>query len=250
MSRTLHLMAQVEVYAVEPDAVDEAAGEAHLAGDEARHLLRVRRAAPGDRVMLINGLGTAWEATVADVSREAARCTLHNRLDRWREPAVELHLGLGVLKGDHFLEAVDMTTQAGVHAITPLISARTIGGFRENKARRAERRALEAAKQCGRGRHPRLNPAQPLAEWCISGGAGVKTFVLDPAGCAPPRLRPGDRALAAVGPEGGFSEDEVLQLERCGFTRISLGPRRLRAAVAAVAAVLALVGPVETRPMD
>ncbi len=239
-------MSQIEVYRVFPKFVDEPAGVAELEGDEARHLLQVRRAVAGERVMLIDGAGSAWPAELIETNGKSARFSIGERLDRWREPGVAIHLGLAVLKGDHWLDALDGCVQAGVQQVTPLKTDRSIAGWKENKARRAERRSLEAAKQCGRGLVPPIDSLHRLAEWCIKLPDDVERFVCEAGGNAVPILPNGAETAVAVGPEGGFTADEIVLLEDHGFKRIDLGARRFRAEMAAIVAVSRLIGPTES----
>ncbi len=239
-------MPQVEVYHVSRDQVDESARTAVISGDEAHHLLRVRRAQPGDVVMLIDGQGCAWQAELRDSDKHTATCSLGERFDQWRESSVKLHLGLALLKGDHWLEALDGCVQAGVHEVTPLQTDRSIAGWKENKAKRAQRRSLESAKQCGRAHVPPVHPEQQLAEWCIQMARIPHRFVAESGGHSVPILSSGDEAVVAIGPEGGFTDTELDLFDEHGFKRIDLGARRFRAEMAAIVTVTRLIGPTET----
>jgi 16S rRNA (uracil1498-N3)-methyltransferase len=240
-------MPQIEVYHVDPANVDEATGTAFLSGDEANHLLRVRRANIGDEVMLIDGLGSAWPGELREADKKSATFILGEKVAQWREPGVKVHLGLALLKGDHWLEALDGSVQAGVHDVTPLITDRSIAGWKENKARRAQRRSLESTKQCGRGFVPPVHPEQHLAEWCIQMADVGTCFVAEPGGVPVPTLENSDEVVVAVGPEGGFTDDELALMEEHGFVRIDLGARRFRAEMAAIVTVARLIGPTETQ---
>ena len=243
-------MAQLEVYRIDPGEVDSARGEGLLTGDEAHHLLRGRRARPGDEIMVIDGNGTAWPATLLEADRSTARLTLGAPIDRWREPPIEVHLGLGLLKADRFGEAVNLAVQAGVGAITPLECKHSVGGWSANKQERTQRIALTAAKQCARGLVPPLHPPQPIAEWCIQQADCKHRFLLDPEGDPAPEIAPGERVALAIGPEGGFHEEEFTILREAGFRPLSLGVRRLRSETAAVVAVAMMTLPVETTLRD
>ncbi|MCB2212391.1 16S rRNA (uracil(1498)-N(3))-methyltransferase [bacterium] len=239
-------MAQLEVYRIEHDQLDESAGTAVLTGDEAHHLLRVRRATSGDRVMLIDGHGTAWAAELREVDGKTALFSMDERFDSWREPPVQVHLGLAILKGDHWFAALDGCVQAGVHEVTPLTSERSIAGWKDNKAVRADRRSLEAAKQCGRGCVPPVHPVQPLVRWCIQVADATHKLIAEPGGEPLPTLIPGETAAVAIGPEGGFSDAELEQFAEHRFARVDLGPRRFRAEMAAMVSVARLIGLAES----
>ena len=238
-------MSQVEVYLADPALIDTEQSRAVLRGDEAHHLLRVRRARPGDELMLIDGIGTAWPGKVMEVDREEATISIGAALPQWNEPPIHVHLGLGLLKSDHFSEAVNLAVQAGVGSITPLDTRYSIAGWSSNKQGRAERLAITAAKQCGRGAVPPLHPVQPLQEWCIQGNDIRHRILLDAEGGPLPRLQQNDRIALAIGPEGGFHEDEIAMLQSAGFTRVRLGRRRLRSETAVAVGVAQLVLSVE-----
>lgn len=238
-------MAQLEVYYAPAERIDPERGIALLPEDESHHLLRVRRGRRGDALVVIDGGGTAWDATLADADGREARVELGERHERWREPAAFVHLGLGTLKGDAFLEAVNGAVQAGVSEVTPLDCRHSVAGWRPKRHERARMTARTAAKQCGRGLVPPLRNVQRVREWGIQCAEYDVKLVLDPEGDPVPPLRAGQSAAIAVGPEGGFHPDELDRLRDAGFVPASLGRRRLRSETAAILAVGALVLPVE-----
>ncbi len=235
-------MAQVEVYRVDPGDVDESSGRAVLREAEAHHLLHVRRARRGEEVMLIDGHGTAWRASLLETDSRSALLALQNRHERWREPAVDVHLGLGTLKGDHFFAAVDLAVQAGVGGITPLDCRRSVARWSDRKTERANRVSLAAAKQCGRGLVPPVLPAQLPGEWGIQQGNRATRLLLSQEGEPMPTVGAGETVAIAIGPEGGFYGEEEAELLRAGFQPVTLGPRRLRSEAAAFAAITLLLG--------
>lgn len=239
-------MAQVEVYHVERSNIDEPASKALLRGDEAHHLLRVRRAQPGSNVVLIDGYGTAWSAELRSSHTNEAEFALLEKYENWREPSVHIHAGIAVLKSDNLLDALDGCTQTGAGEFTPLFTEHSVAGFRENKQRRSERRVLEAAKQCGRGRVPPVHPPQHLEQWCIQQSNHDRRLVFEAGGELVQPARTGESIAIAIGPEGGFSDRELDIMLKSGFELVGLGARRLRAETAAVTAVAALVLPTES----
>lgn len=240
-------MAQIEVYYASPDSIDAVRNEAILAEDEARHLLRVRRARPGDEVMVIDGRGMAWSASLKEARRDRAVLVLDKQYEKWNESPVYVTLGLGLLKADHFLDAVNLAVQAGASQIDPLECRYSIGGFSENRHQRAERVSITAAKQCGRGLIPPVSSPQQLEDWCIQRSDDELKIVLDDVGEAIGSIDVIRNVVLAVGPEGGFHPDEIEMMESNGFLRASLGQRRLRSETAAVLAVASIVLPLEGR---
>jgi 16S rRNA (uracil1498-N3)-methyltransferase len=239
-------MAQLEVYYTPPDLIDLKAGRAVLAEDETHHLVRVRRTRPGDSIVLIDGVGTSWEAKVLSTDGKKSTLQLGEAREDWREPLVHISLGLGILKSNQFELAVNHCVQAGVGEITPLKTRYTVAKWAKYRHDRSRRIATTAAKQCGRGLIPPLREEQPLQPWCIQQAAKDVKLVLDPDGMPFPRLKEGQSVALAIGPEGGFSEEEVETCLDSGFEKVSLGQRRLRAEVAALTAVSLAALPVES----
>ena len=162
------------------------------------------------------------------------------------EPAYALTLALGLLKNrSRFETALEKAVEAGVHTFVPLLTARTEKPtFR---AARAEGILTAAMKQSGRSRRVRLAPPRPFDAVLSEDGhdlvllcheqAGAERSVLDALRIAPDARR----LLVLVGPEGGFTQDEVAQAGARGAHLVSLGPRRLRAETAGIVAAAAVM---------
>lgn len=234
-------MAQLEVYIIDPASIDPDRGTALLEGDEAHHLLRVRRARPGDEVMLIDAQGTAWPATFQEADKSSAILSIGDPLPNWNEPGLKVHLGLGLLKADHVSDAINLAVQAGVSSVSPLETRYAVAGWNEKKGERAVRIARTAAKQCGRGLVPPLHPVQPLDKWCIEVEEMQHRILLDGDGGPLPEMHSGEHVALAIGPEGGFHDDEMAMLEAAGFQRVRLGDRRLRSETAVAVGVAHLI---------
>jgi len=238
-------MAQIEVYFTTPKEFDFGNKRARIVDQEAHHLARVRRSRPGDLVMVINGIGSAWSARVLSIDSQEVIVELLERFDNWREPKVEVQLGLGILKSDGFEAAVNLAVQAGVNAITPLKTRYVVAKWADYRCARCERIALTASKQCGRGLVPSLKDAQPYEEWCIQQSSADHKLILDPDGEAFPVIEEDQVVALAVGPEGGFADEEIEFFVEKGFRKVRLGARRLRAETAAALAVAQVTLPLE-----
>ncbi|MFH0883438.1 MAG: RsmE family RNA methyltransferase [bacterium] len=230
-------MAQIEVYRALPEHIDIDTHRAQLVNQEANHLIRVRRSRPGEQLIVIDGLGSAWKARLLSGDHKEATLELGEHFDSWHEPPVRVKLGLCVLKSDHFETAVDLCVQAGVREISPLISRYTVAKWPDYRAARCGRIALAAAKQCGRGFLPPLRNAQPYDRWCIQEEANDLKLLLDVDGDSFPCPPVGQNIVIAIGPEGGFADEEIETFQQHGFLRVRLGSRRLRSETAAVLAV-------------
>ena len=195
---------------------------------ETRHLVEVLRARVGDRFTVFDGEREAL-AEVVDLGPP-----LRYRVLEERRPEREVVLYVARLKGATLAEVVPAATELGATRIQPLVTRHSVPKeMGEGKLRRLRAVALEAAKQSGRVRVPEVLPPIPLkavpqvAQGLVAhvGATARVREVLDP-----------EKPLAlAVGPEGGFAEEEVALLEARGFTPVSLGRRILRAETAALA---------------
>lgn len=214
--------------------VPSIADEVTVAGDEFHHAIRVVRARAGEEVELFDDAGRLARATIASIERDHAVVRMLEELPS-REAALAVTLAMAIIQLDKFELVLQKATELGVRAIVPLVTDR-IELRRERYAGKLERWQkilLEAVKQSGRGIAPRLEEPAPFAG--VVARDGLKIF-FDADADPSPRIAPPSAVTLFIGPEGGWSEEEV-QLARhhqCTFER--LGPRRLRAETAAIAA--------------
>lgn len=217
-----------------------AAGRALLAGDEARHLGRVLRAQPGDTVILFDGSGRSWTAHVNRIDRDTV--SLDVVAERPPAPAAgpRLTLAVALPKGDRQKWLVEKLTELGVHRFVPLDTTRGVAEGGAAARARLERVVVEACKQCGRDTLMEIAAARPLAAILAEPPPGGRILIADPQGDPPAALAAeisaaaGD-TIALVGPEGGFTPDELAAADAGGAIRVSLGPHILRIETAAIA---------------
>jgi 16S rRNA (uracil1498-N3)-methyltransferase len=200
--------------------------------EEGRHLVEVLRAGVGDRFTVFDESREAL-AEVVDLGPPVRYRILEERRPE-REVGVEVVLYVALLKGDKLSEVVRAATELGATRIQPLITRHSVPKeMGEGKLRRLKAIAKEAAKQSGRLRVPEvLLPiplkAVPEVEQGLVAHVGARALVREVLDL--------NRNLSlAVGPEGGFAEEEVALLKERGFTPVSLGRRILRAETAALA---------------
>jgi len=222
----------------------QAGARIELEPDQAHYISRVLRMRAGDALILFNGSGGQYPATLATVAKNMVVVTTGDFEPVERESPLALHLGIAVSRGDRMDWVVQKATELGVHSITPLLSERTEvrlrGEREEKKLRHWQQVATSACEQCGRNRLPVVHTLQPLQDWSRRVEADVR-LVLDPAAdsCDPGAANPSSVALL-VGPEGGFSAAEVAAAEAAGFQSLQLGPRVLRTETAPLAAIALL----------
>jgi 16S rRNA (uracil1498-N3)-methyltransferase len=214
---------------------------ASLTGDQAAHLARVLRTEPGQIFDVVAG-GFLHRAEVTSVSDKEVLFTLHEELEA--DAALPLHLLLAVFKFDHMEWAIEKATELGVARITPIIARRTEKHLAQAAPKRAERWrriALEASKQSRRTDIPEI--ADPAALKAALEQEKSPTRILlseteqaTPLSAALTAVASAETALA-IGPEGGWTPEEMALFTTHDWTPVTLGPRILRAETAAIAAL-------------
>ncbi|MBD8525563.1 16S rRNA (uracil(1498)-N(3))-methyltransferase [Pseudomarimonas arenosa] len=220
--------------------------EVELEGHAAQHLVRVLRLRPGDAVVLFNGDGHDYRATLSQVGKRGCSAMIESAQAVHNESPLRLHLLQAIARGEKMDLILQKATELGVSEITPIVTERT-----EVKldAERSEKRLAHwngvlrsACEQSGRTRVPLLNPPIGLGH-CLADLAPAQRAILHPkAEQSLSELRP-DRDCAVqllIGPEGGLSERDLQAADVVGFRRYRLGPRILRTETAGLVALAVL----------
>jgi len=197
---------------------------------------------------VFDGVGRGFLGRILGITRREARI----RLEAVEEPPAESPLAItllvGVPKGEKLELVIQKATELGVMTIQPVATlrseVRSVPGREEGRLARWRRVALEACKQSGRSRIPILEPPRSL-EAALSGSPSGIRIVLDPLGdpLEPPlveQARESGSSVLAIGPEGGWSPEEIGTFQDAGFVPICLGPRTLRSETAAIASTALL----------
>ena len=207
------------------------------------HLARVLRVRPGDAVTLFNGDGTNYTGEVAAVTKSQVSVTIHRAEAANSESPLRTHLALAVSKGDRFDWAIKKATELGVTTIIPILSqlidVRLSSERWQKKREHWQHIVISACEQSGRAVVPEVCAPQVLSRWVLEADADYKC-VLHP-GVGSQALP--DRATSAallIGPEGGFTDDEVGLARDAGFRGLELGPRILRTETAPIVALTVL----------
>ncbi len=230
-----------------PDAEPalRAGSHAIVKGEEAQHLLRVKRVRPGEEVVLFDGRGRQLLCRLESGGRDTASLVVLAVEDGEaadRELPVELILAVSPPKGARLRDLVRQLTELGVGKLLPLRAGRSpidrrLGDLRP-ETRALERIVVEAAKQCGRNRLLAVEPAIPFAEaLAILRDAELRLIAdPDPKGRrlldALPETPP-KRVALLIGPEGGFLREERERAEAAGFEGVWLARATLRIETAA-----------------
>lgn len=211
-----------------------------IEGEEFAHLTHVMRKRVGDTFTVVDGKGSAYDAIMESIEKDRALCTIRKHQRMAREPRIDVTLAVSLLKNSsNFDFLVEKTVEIGVNTIIPLLTERTIP--RHARTDRWQKIALAAMKQSGRCVLPEVHPLTSLNDVLSStrhyGLRLVPHEKTDTRHIAEV-LEPDDfiSVLICIGPEGGFTHDEIDAASRSGFVPVSLGPRRLRTETAAIVA--------------
>jgi 16S rRNA (uracil1498-N3)-methyltransferase len=215
--------------------------------DIARQMARVLRLSPGDRVVALDGLGSAHTVELVQVEREGVHGQVVAVHPAGGEAAARITLYLALTGREKFEWMLQKCTEVGAAAFVPVISSRSLvqdGRDAAKKLERWERIVREAAEQSRRGILPpvhlplafgaALQRAQPDALRLIP-WEGEHSLTLR-AALAPFKAAPAPTIAVFIGPEGGFSEAEIEAARAAGVQPVTLGERILRMETAAVVA--------------
>jgi 16S rRNA (uracil1498-N3)-methyltransferase len=220
---------------------------ANLIGAQAVHLARVLRAQAGMQADIVAG-GRVYHATIASVSPEEVVFTLHEEIAA--EAALPITLLLSIFKFDRMEWAIEKATELGVASIVPVIARRTEKHLAEAAGKRLERwrrLAHEAAKQSRRADLPLIEEPIALTARLQQSSTAQQILLAEDERKITLRQRI-ETALAstssdlpnfelAIGPEGGWTAEELSLFAKHNWQSASLGPRILRAETAAIAAI-------------
>jgi 16S rRNA (uracil1498-N3)-methyltransferase len=216
-----------------------------LSREQAHQVRQVLRLGPGDTVVVLDDRGAEYEVTLTAVGPKEAVGQVTSKRDAAGEPAAQLTLFQSLLVREKFEWVLQKATEVGVVQIVPVLMARGLvrtKQIEENKLDRWRRIVTEAAEQSHRGRIPRIDPVIPFADM-FSRFVGFDRFLV----AAPSETvslrealqgmgRPDPSLALLIGPEGGFTDEEVALAREKGALAVGLGPRILRTETAAVVA--------------
>jgi 16S rRNA (uracil1498-N3)-methyltransferase len=211
-------------------------------GDQARQIRKVLRLREGDRVLALDGAGSEYVVRLRAVSERQTTGLVEERRPSAREPSVPIWLYLGVLKGAKFELVLQKCTEIGVRGFVPVVTARSVSAEPgSSRQRRFETIVREAVEQSRRGMLPIVS--QPVSypeavRQARAKGTSILLWEAERSLGLPEVIRdvPNGSVCLLVGPEGGFTEDEVARAQDAGVRVAGLGPRILRSETAAIAA--------------
>ena len=217
--------------------IDAIAPSVTVEGEEFHHSIRVVRVREGEEVEVFDRAGKMAKATVESIARDRAVLRVGDEIAS-RETNAAIDLAMAIIQLDKFELVLQKATELGVRSIIPLVTDRVdLRPERYSaKADRWQKIVFEAVKQSGRSIVPTIEAPTQFEDLIQREG----TKILFDADAAPSTAQPRDRATVCIGPEGGWSDHELESARAAGVTFARLGPRRLRAETAAIAAVAIL----------
>ena len=213
-----------------------------LPAEEVHHAARVMRLKVGMPVVVVNGQGTAIRGELTSLhEKDASHVRIMHVVRNFGEPLVSLTLACGLSTGSKFDEIVQRGTELGVSRFVPILTDKSRVRIEEpkrvqNRLRRLEKVGLAAMKQCRRSYRPDIEAPCRLEEFLSRTEAAAANLLFHPAEAISLEAALPDRDVrrvsVLVGPESGFSEDEVVRAVESGYRTVSLGQRILRAETA------------------
>ncbi len=208
--------------------------EVILDGPEAHHLAKVMRLPVGERVALFNGVGIVATADITAIGKRHVTLTVCER--QTFPPPPSLTLAVAVPKGDRFDWLVEKATELGVARLIPLRTTRGVVDPRDTKLDRLRQLIIEACKQ---SRRPWLMELAPVQDFSSLLTTPSPLLLADPSGVIWreewQRVSVHEDTIIAIGPEGGWTEEELAAATVAGVKRIALGDNILRIETAAIA---------------
>ena len=216
-----------------------------LTGSAGHYLARVLRVSKGDAVTLFNGDGNDYSGEIADIKSKRVLVRITRSGPAGNESPLKISLVQAICRGERMDNALQKATELGVSGIQPLMCHRV--GVRLDQTRQLKRMkhwqavVISACEQSGRATVPEVKEPLSIGDW-LSRACASTSVVLHPVAKVSLSALPvtADSLSVLVGPEGGFTEEEVEQLCSHGAVAASLGPRILRTETAGPAAIAVL----------
>lgn len=221
-----------------------------LTGPEARHISTVLRLTTGTIITLFDGSGSYYEAVLTQISSsrvETRIVSITPYIEAAQDFHPALHLGIGLLKGKKMDLVIQKITELGVAGLYPFRSRYCIAqDHADGRPARWQKIALEACKQCNRPKPPDMHSTKDFKELLSGSGNASHDLKLifweNKEGQKSLRqiftpLKNINSVMTLIGPEGGFSTEEVQQAMDAGYEPVTMGSRILRAETAVITGV-------------
>ena len=225
-----------------------------LDGESARHIAKSLRMRVGDVICVTDGGGDDYGCQIEEITKDEVVLKVCYKQACESEPSCRVTIYQGVPKSSKMEDIIQKCVELGVCKIVPTLTKRCVSRPDDKAAGKKNQRyqkiALEAAQQSGRGIVPKIENMKTLRQAIDEDESDVKIVFYEGGGeKLADIVKPDTESVSVfIGPEGGFEQEEVEQIEASGGVRATLGKRILRtqtAPVAALTAIMLLTGNLE-----
>ena len=223
--------------------------EMSITGVDAKHIGKVLRMQPGDKLQIVSDDGVSALAEVTAISETTVTVRCLEVLAESHEPAVKITLAQGLAKGEKMDFIIQKAVELGVYSIVPVAMEHSVvrldGAKADKKVERWQKIAEAAAKQSKRDIIPQVQEVQSVSQMLANNNCKTKiiAYECEDRMSLKTALREAgqlDDLLLIIGPEGGISESELTKAREAGAIPVSLGRRILRAETAGLVAMSAI----------
>ena len=220
----------IDFYYSLPSCIDE--NSLKVSGTEFTHITKVIRKQVGDEIFFVDGLGSIYHCKISKISKSELLADIISKSNSTNEYDIDITLALGLLKNpSKFDFVVEKAVELGVKKIIPFVSKFTIS--QKPKIERWQNLAISAMKQSQRAFLPVISEPTSFEE-LLKYEADVKLIADIEADTITTKKENVKSIIVVIGPEGGFSKEEIVSAEEAGYKKINLSKNRLRAETAAI----------------
>lgn len=210
----------------------------------AAHIHRVLRLRPGTPLIIFNGQGGEYAATLVEADKRGATVEIGKHYHSELESPLNITLIQGVSRGERMDYTIQKAVELGVNHIVPVITRRTVVKFDSVRSikRQVHWQAIvnSACEQCGRNQVPVVSEVIKLDQYLRIESKGLKLMLDHRANTSLTSQKKENTISLLIGPEGGLAPDEQELAVRAGYKELQLGPRILRTETAALVALTSL----------
>ena len=210
-----------------------------------QHTVKVLRLKLESKIIVFDGKGNEYYASLSEANKKNAFINVEDLIENNTESNLNVHLGLGISKGERMDFAIQKAVELGVTEITPLFTEHCVVNLDEKRIKKRLQHwqgiIVSACEQSGRNVIPLLHATNTLRKWSES--INETCLVFDPVATKTLKdIKLENRNIGLIiGPEGGLSSNEILELDRQNYIQtIRFGPRILRTETAALSAMTAI----------
>jgi 16S rRNA (uracil1498-N3)-methyltransferase len=220
-----------------------------ITGDDAHHISKVLRLKEDDEVVVCDKQGTDYRCSIKAITKDEVELWILKKEASSSEPPIEITLYQGVPKGDKLETVIQKCVELGGVKIVPVAMKRSVAVIKdkEKKKQRMQKIALEASKQCGRAKVPRVSEVLSFKE-ALADAKENDLKILPYEAENKQKLKDillenknSIKIAIFIGPEGGFDEEEIKLAKENGFKTVTLGPRIMRTETAPLACISAVM---------